>query len=330
MTAPEKPAHGKELFMEIGAVLTRAWQITWKYKILWIFGILASCGSGGGGGNSSGGSNGNGGGSSSLFFFDSNNWRLLGQLRVALFDGLTRWVDDTSPWLVFVLIMMGLGIVALLIALTITLGTIGRIGLIQGAVKAEAGAKHLSFGELFSGGLPYFWRVLLLALLIAICAVFVAVFILVPVGIFTCGIGFLLFLPFAWFVAVLVEQASAAIVVDNLSITDGLRKGWELIRDNLGIMIVMSLILYLLLGLLVGVILALPAVLMATPLILAGVMAAIAQTPFVFGGGVIVTLILLGLYIPVIVLVSGVLRTYIGTSWTLTYMNLNKPMIVVD
>ncbi len=41
-----------------GEVLTRAWQIIWKNKILWIFGILASCargnagGAGGGGGNS--------------------------------------------------------------------------------------------------------------------------------------------------------------------------------------------------------------------------------------------------------------------------------------
>ena len=37
-----------------GEILTRAWQITWKYKVLWIFGILAGCtnGGGGGGGNS--------------------------------------------------------------------------------------------------------------------------------------------------------------------------------------------------------------------------------------------------------------------------------------
>ena len=33
-----------------GEVLTRAWQITWKYKVLWIFGILAGCSEGSGGG----------------------------------------------------------------------------------------------------------------------------------------------------------------------------------------------------------------------------------------------------------------------------------------
>jgi uncharacterized membrane protein YgcG len=42
-----------------GEVLTRAWQIIWKHKVLWIFGILAGCGQGGGsGGGGGGGGNG--------------------------------------------------------------------------------------------------------------------------------------------------------------------------------------------------------------------------------------------------------------------------------
>ena len=41
-----------------GEVLTRAWQITWKFKVLWIFGILAGCARGGGGGSGGGGNTG--------------------------------------------------------------------------------------------------------------------------------------------------------------------------------------------------------------------------------------------------------------------------------
>ena len=40
--------------VDYGGVLRRAWQITWRHKILWIFGILAGCsrsGSSGGSGN---------------------------------------------------------------------------------------------------------------------------------------------------------------------------------------------------------------------------------------------------------------------------------------
>ena len=39
--------------MDIGAVLSRAWEIIWNHKVLWIFGILAGCATGA----NSGGSN---------------------------------------------------------------------------------------------------------------------------------------------------------------------------------------------------------------------------------------------------------------------------------
>ena len=44
-------------------VFTRAAKITWKYKVLWIFGILASCGRSSGGSSNSGGNGGGGSGS---------------------------------------------------------------------------------------------------------------------------------------------------------------------------------------------------------------------------------------------------------------------------
>ena len=44
-----------------GEILTRAWQIVWKNRVLWIFGILASCGRGGSSFNSSSSSQGDGG-----------------------------------------------------------------------------------------------------------------------------------------------------------------------------------------------------------------------------------------------------------------------------
>jgi len=43
-------------------LIRRAWQITWRYKVLWIFGILLALASGGGGSGGGGGSSGGGGG----------------------------------------------------------------------------------------------------------------------------------------------------------------------------------------------------------------------------------------------------------------------------
>ena len=44
---------------DIGKILSRAWQILWKYKVLWIFGLLLALSGAGGGGGSGGGSNSN-------------------------------------------------------------------------------------------------------------------------------------------------------------------------------------------------------------------------------------------------------------------------------
>jgi hypothetical protein len=37
--------------LSLGPTLSRAWEIIWRHKILWIFGILAGCATGGGGGS---------------------------------------------------------------------------------------------------------------------------------------------------------------------------------------------------------------------------------------------------------------------------------------
>jgi hypothetical protein len=82
------------------------------------------------------------------------------------------------------------------------------------------------------------------------------------------------------------------------------------------------------LGLLVGIILAIPVVILMMPIILSGMVAAITDTAFIFTGGIVITLALLALYIPLAILIGGILRTYIGSAWTLTYLQLGKPVAV--
>ena len=54
--------------MNLGEVLSKAWKIIWKNKVLWIFGILSSCGRGSGGGGGGGNSNFNSNGSGNDLF----------------------------------------------------------------------------------------------------------------------------------------------------------------------------------------------------------------------------------------------------------------------
>jgi len=299
--------------MDIGNVLSRAWQIIWKHKVLWIFGILAGC-------------SGNGGG--------ANNFRASyqGSESSQQFQPYMDQFQSMPQWLIALIVIVLILVVLLLVVLSIFLGTIGRIGLIRGTQQAEGGAASLSFGELFSGSTPYFWRVfglnLLVGLAIAVIGILFAI-LAVAGTVVTLGLGLLCLLPLVcvlvpvvWFVSVIVEQASIAIVIENLGVMDGLRRGWELVRANLGTMIVMALILLLGVGVIGGLIIGLPVAAFVIPAIIGGAVAG----ERAFGGGLVFALVCFVAYLPVLLVLSGILRGYIESAWTLTFLRLTaKP-----
>ncbi len=299
-----------------GEILTRAWYITWKYKVLWIFGILAGCSQGGGNGGSSGGGN-----SGTDYSNGPSGFDLPPELQ-----RLTNVLERAGDWLVenwWIFIVLGV-VVLLLILLSIFLGTIGRIGLIKGSYQAEQGAERLSFGELFSDSLPYFWRVFGLSFLIGL-AFLVILLPLVLLGAVTAGVGFLclvpllcLFLPVGWAVSLIVEQANRAIVLEDRSMLDGFKRGWEILKGNPGPLIVMSLILFGI-SLVVGFVIALPILIAVIPAVFAFAMnEGRSLTPLY------IAVAALCLFAPVSWLLNGILNTFVQSAWTLTWMRLTR------
>ena len=289
-----------------GEVLTRAWQITWKYKVLWIFGILAGCAQGGGGGGGNSG-------------YRSGNNPNLPQNYQQMLDRFSNWIVD-QWWIILVIVL----VLFLIVALFIFLGTIGRIGLIRGTLQAEEGAQSMSFGPLFSGSQPYFWRVFGLGLVVGL-GFFILFFTLIMGGLITAGIGFIcllpiicLLIPISIVVNIIMEQAFVAIVKENLGLVDGWKRGWEVARANMGPVLIMALILFAL-SFFIGLIIAIPILAVVVP-------AAIA---FAAGNGQDFTpMLLTGLcvvaYLPVAILLRGVLATFSGSAWTLTYLRLTQ------
>jgi hypothetical protein len=294
-----------------GEVLSRAWQIVWKHKILWIFGIFAGCSRSSGGASSGGGGGGTG--------VEPGTQQPFSQLE-RLFEQIGQWISD-NPWIIAVFVLL---ILALLV-LAIFLGTIGRIGLIKGTYQAEQGAERLIFGELFSESMPYFWRVFGLSLLIGL--LFLLIFLpLIFFGIITAGIGFIciipllcLLIPISWAVMVVIEQANAAIVLEDLGIGDGLRRGWEVVRSNIGTMILMALILFIGAAV-VGIVLAIPLIITVVPLAIG--MAAGADRPALW---IWIIGACCAVYLPILLILNGILTAYIQSAWALTYMRLAKP-----
>jgi hypothetical protein len=299
--------------MNFGYVLKRAWEVIWKFKVLWIFGILAGCGQAG----SSGGSN-------SGYRFTAQDTYIGPQIQ--------NFFNRLGPLGWGTLIVIGVLVILVLVVLAILFATIGRIGLIRGTVKAEQGAEHLTFGELWRDGLAYFWRVFGLNLLIGLIILF-AFFILLILGIIltvgTIGIFLVclipllcLLVPVMWLVYIIIEQANIALVVENLSITDAIRRGWQVFIENIGNMIVMGLILSVGVGLIGGAIIGLPLLAVAAPAV-AGIATGVTEN---IRNGLILSGVFFVIYLPFLLVFSGILRAYSATGWALTYLHLTaKP-----
>lgn len=234
-------------------------------------------------------------------------------------EQFVAWVEENT----WIFIIIGLAVL-LLIVISIFLGTIGRIGLIKGSYQAEMGAEKLAFGELFSTSLPYFWRVFGLSFLIGL-AFFLLIIPLVLLGVITAGVALVcliplicLLIPVGLAVGILIEQANRAIVLEDLGIIDGLKRGWEIFRANIWQVIVMALILFGI-SLVLGIIIALPILIVVFPTIFA----------FAMGEGrsftpLYIALACICLYAPISWVLNGILNTFTHSAWTLTYLRLTQ------
>ncbi|MCD4672744.1 MAG: hypothetical protein K8R77_08785 [Anaerolineaceae bacterium] len=310
--------------MDFGEILGKAWKIIWKNKVLWIFGILAGCGANGG---SSGG-----GGNSSI---NQSNSSWGGDSFGGMFPQAEQFFRRVESFFeniqegTIILVIIGLVVLALLVsAIVLFLSSIGKAGLIYGASQADETdetAEKLTFKQVWNGGKPFFWRIVLLNLLVGAASIILVLLLVLPailLSILTLGVGLFCILPLLcimvpafWLVDVFIEQAMVAIVVEDLGIFDSIKRSWQVvIQENLGSYIVLGLILGIG-GAIVGFVIALPMLLMVIPIVIA----LIAESRAVLGGGLITALVLFILYLPVLLVLSGILQAYVGSAWTLAF-----------
>jgi hypothetical protein len=295
--------------MNYGEVLSRAWKIVWKFKVLWIFGILASCGTGSGNG---------GGGNNVSYQFSSGD---VPPQFEQFFGNIERFANDL--WWIFGLLIC---MTCVLVLVAIFLSTIGKIALIKGTLKAEEGADRMGFVELFNASTPYFWRVFGLSLLlffVFFVAVMFGVLVFMAAAMATLGIALIclvplccLMIPVMWAVGVILEQAYIAIVVEDRGISDGLARGWEVVKTHWEPMLVMGVIL-IFGAMIVGLIIAVPMFLIMFPLFFTmGITGGDNMAPLVIGGMCFLV------YLPVLIVAGGILKAYVQSAWTLTFLRV--------
>lgn len=243
---------------------------------------------------------------------------------------ITRFFENlaNNPGQFIGIIALVLFVFCVLWLVFLALGTIGRIGLVSGASQADKGAESLSFGELWRGSLPYFWRVVGLWLILWLASFVFAIVVggvVVAGAVLTFGLGLICLLPLlcvliplAWLVSVVFEQATIAMVTENLSIPDSLTRAWELVRANIGNYILMALVLFII-ELVVGFIMVIPLILLVVPFLIGGALGAAEN----IGTTLIIMLACFVVYMPVLIVLGGIMRAYVWTAWTLTFVRLS-------
>ncbi|MBG0787988.1 MAG: hypothetical protein H0S79_23120 [Anaerolineaceae bacterium] len=303
--------------MRFGEILSKAWKTIWKHKILWLFGILAGCSA-----------SGSGGGSSNVNYSTSSNGyqempSFLGPEAQHSADQFFRSLADIQAG---VWVLIGVSIFILILALSflsLMAGTLGTTGVIKGTSMADQAAeddKSLSFGAIFRGLKPHFWKVLLMTLIVNVGGLILGLILVIPILILTVCTFFLagiLMIPIGWFISTLVQFTTIAIVEENLGIIAAVKRAWGLMIKNLGNVAIMFLILGVGGGL-VGIFLAVPIFLSLIPMFVNIASSGIEA----MGTGLGVTAILLAIAIPVVIFLGGVLKAYVLSAWTLTYREI--------
>ncbi len=292
--------------MDYGEVLSQAWRITWRNKALWVLGVLAGCSASGRGG----------GGSQASSSFRGYDFGGQGAPEIERFINsipLETWIA------------VAIGVLLLILSLSLlflVLGVLGQSGLIA-AFAQEDGGQPVTLGEAFRLGSRYFWRLLGVRVVVWAAGVIVAIGV-ISVVLLSLGIALIcllpllcLLLPASFLVDGYVMLTMVAAVQENLGVLEAFGRAWEVIRENLGPVIVMALIL-ILGGAIVSVMISAPFLAVLIP---AGAGLLVGEGWSVVTG-LVASGVLLLIGIPILILLSAVLTTFTTGAWTITYRRL--------
>ncbi len=239
--------------MDFGKVLGRAWEITWRWKMLWVLGFLAALGQGSGAPQAN-------------YSLSGENFERYG---FRLGDSVEQFFIALTG-LILVLICL-----ALIVAIVLwVISVIARGGLIAGVQQVEEEGST-SFRKAWSAGARKFWTLFGLGILAAIPMILLIVFglIILALGVFV-GVGLMEAGEAAGFTAIILvsiicggflfcglfilmvvlEQiriyGERAAILEDLGWIDAFKRGWEVFKDNLGATIIFWLI-FLALGIVI-------------------------------------------------------------------------------
>lgn len=200
--------------MDYSRIITRSFEIAWKYKSLWVFGLFAS-------------------GGWSNFNLDMPTR----EIDPSAFGGFDILNMPDEMKVMFVVALFAMILVFVLISF------IAQAAIIDSVNRIDRGGRY-RFSEAFSAGLNFFLRFLGLALIAMFSFVAMMAVIILPVVLLfqihtAVGVLSLLFaIPASffciYFLTTVFNLADRVIVVRDCSIGDGLEEAYLLFKKNMG------------------------------------------------------------------------------------------------
>jgi hypothetical protein len=286
---------------DIGDVLTQAWQITWRNKSLWWFGIIIALAI------------------SPIFLF---------MLLPFFIPFLTESQAVNSNPSIILLTMMGFVLLSIIFFVVLYISsTLINTAVILGIWRAAEGKERVALIELLKDSLPFFWRVLGIMFLytaaLMIVNIGIQVFTLL-ISLVTLGLGALCAMPLMFLLypvmfigSVWLELAINSIVIDKMTIMEAARNGWRMIRNNVLAIILVTVVIYF-------------GTSIFSSIMIVPVMVPFFMVPFALLDGnshwiILAVAVLFGLLsVPVFALITGVVSTFARSVWVMAYLRLTR------
>jgi len=300
-------------------IIKKAWEITWKSKYLWFFGIFTAL-------------LGNGGEYEiiSRTFTDDGQTQLFPNLSTIASTGIftltgiknifkTAFADPVTFSIVLIILLVSLALAAFLVWLVV----ISQAALVSGSARIIQN-KKTNFRDILQAGLGKFWPVFTLNLINRLILSGIFILLLVPVLLsfslvsLTYIIAFVVLIPVAILISFIIKYSIGYVVVKGQGTIEAIGSGWALFKKNWLISIEMALLLALInLGL--GILAILVILIIAIPfLFLAAVF-----LNFAVKAGFWLVIILGFLTFAVLLLATGaIIATFQVSAWTGLFLEL--------
>lgn len=305
--------------MDFGGIIKRAWKITWRYKILWLFGLFA-------GSSMSGG---NGGGGSSNYSSDFSEFQNLDINNAA--SEFASGIEQYLGLIIFLIVFL------VLIGIAFWIVSVAARGGLVYLVNEAAEERPVKAGPGWSVGFQYWGRLFLVRFLLYLPLVLIVVIVLavtiIPLALAgsfdsdAFGVGMLglcgglavlfLVLVVLGFVVELIDAfAQRHVVLGDTTAIEGIKAGWTNLKTRFKDSLLMWLI-QLGFGLAFSIALVVLVVILAIPAVLVGIATG------VFGGLLLGFLALLALMVPV-----AAFSTFSSALWTIFWRRMTGRELV--